>query len=738
MTNARTRPLRARAAKCLALLVATTILTCAIPARAAGVPIDGFLPLVGITLTNEFVNDIDFFPYPSTSLGGSPVSHTGSHYFEVALLDTGAATSLITAAADAAFNIDGPYPGNTDGFRGTETITIGGATGFLQASVGDPLGLYAAGLQARTDAGATLSMNTSAFLGQTNTSIVTLPAESALPNILGLSFASQYATRIRNSLPQVFELDGKTVRTPAIDFLPLGTGDQQGLSRKAPMSLLGAGPSTPVMFPNIGNFDLNRPWEDPSNPTLVQGGHFLNVNASNNGVNLNNQQFFFDTGASVTVLSELTALQLGIDVQLDTPDFTIQIVGSGGASEGVPGYFIDQFTVLATGGSVTLSNVPILVLDVTNPANPGNIVPGIVGTNVFAGRDIVIDPNPSLGGGGPSAGVYISNPVTTNRDWNTAAAEASWSSAASWSGAVVPNLLGIANVRHVSGGHQRAVVSGDAVAWEANVSGPAATQTMTVAIPGGASLTTFSGVSIEAHGAVDLDGGTLDAQYVELRQNAVLRGQGVIRTGSGPIPGQVENVAGTVVVGNANSFGTLEIHGRFSNGANAALEFNLLGANPGASYGQLVVEGDAAWNGTLSVNLIADFIPAAGTVFTLATYESSGGAFADVLLPAGVQWNLDYGDTALTLTALGLPGDFNNNGVVNSADLAVWASGFGQSGGYDGADFLTWQRNYQPGSGVAATPEPASATLVACLLALAACRPLHRFAGRLGSPRLNV
>ncbi|MBX3433021.1 MAG: retropepsin-like domain-containing protein [Pirellulales bacterium] len=723
MTNARTRPLRARAAKWLAILVATTTLTCAIGARAAGVPIDGFLPLVGISLTNEYDPEfLAWFPEATIGTGGIQLGASGPHY-DVALLDTGAAVSLITTAADAAFKLAGPYPGESDGFRGTESITIGGATGFLQASVSDPLGLYAAGLQSRVSAESSLQMNPGTMNGQTNTSIATLPIESDLPNILGLPFASQYATRIRNSLPQLFELDGKTVRTPAIDFLPLGTGDQQGIARKAPMSLLGSGPSTPLYVFNPA-FDLDAPYENPSNPTLVQGGHFLNVNASNDGVNLNNQQFFFDTGASVTVLSELTALQLGIDVQIDTPDFTIQIVGSGGASEGVPGYFIDQFTVLATGGSVTLSNVPILVLDVTNPANPGNIVPGIVGTNVFAGRDIVIDPNPSLGGGGPSAGVYISNPVTTNRDWNTAAAEASWSSAASWSGAVVPNLLGIANVRHVSGGHQRAVVSGAAVAWEANVSGPAATQTMTVAIPGGASLTTFSGVSIEAHGAVDLDGGTLDAQYVELRQNAVLRGQGVIRTGSGPIPGQVENVAGTVVVGNANSFGTLEIHGRFSNGANAALEFNLLGANPGASYGQLVVEGDAAWNGTLSVNLIADFIPAAGTVFTLATYESSGGAFADVLLPAGIQWNLDYGDTALTLTALGLPGDFNNSGGVNAADLAVWQAGFGQPGGYGGQDFLAWQRNYQAGSPIGAVPEPTAAAL--SILALAVARGVAR------------
>jgi hypothetical protein len=701
---------------CLVVLLAAA----ARPAGATGVPIDGYLPMAAITLTDEFVDDIDFSPYPSEGLGGSPVSSTGSAYFDIALLDTGAATSLITMTADAAFDLAGPYPGESDGFRGTEFIPIGGATGLIEARVSDPLGLYAAGLQMRTGAGAELAINAVGIHGQTNTSIATLPSESSLPNILGLSFASQYATRIRNSLPQIFDLNGQTVRSPAVDFLPLGSGNTHGISRKAPMNIEGASPSTPIYQLNFeGVLNGDDPWENPSAPTIVQGGHFLNVNASNEGVNLATQQFFFDTGASVTVLSELTALQLGIDVQLDEPDFTIEITGSGGGSGAVPGYYIDQFTILATGGSITHTNVPILVLDVTNPASPGNVVPGIVGTNVLAGRDIIIDPNPSLGGGGASAGVYISDPVTASASV-VAPGNAMWDLSSAWSNAAVPDVMTIANVRRTEAGGAQITVASDAGAWEVNVAGLSNGKEMRLSVADGARLTTFAGLNIEPLGVVALDGGaTLDVQYVDIR-GGELRGTGSIATGGGPIPGQVENVSGVVAPGIGSATG-LSIEGRFSNGAAGTLEIGILGSAP-AQYGKLTIDGAATLDGTLSVLLpgASPYVPALGDDFTLiATTEGLGGLFSTVELPelpADRMWFLGYGDTDLVLKVT-LGGDFNGDGTVAGDDLSVWEADNGAL--FNGSHFLAWQRNLGMSIPLplSSVPEPAAAHIALLLAA---------------------
>jgi hypothetical protein len=76
------------------------------------------------------------------------------------------------------------------------------------------------------------------------------------------------------------------------------------------------------------------------------------------------------------------------------------------------------------------------------------------------------------------------------------------------------------------------------------------------------------------------------------------------------------------------------------------------------------------------------------------------------------------------------PGDFNADGQIDGADLAVWRASFAANGDADadgdgdsdGADFLTWQR--QVGAAAAAsagirTPEPAS--LVGALVGAVCC-----------------
>lgn len=681
---------------------------------AAQTPIDGFLPMVGIALTDEFDDDFNFFPTSTVGTGGGTLLGAGGvPNYDIALLDTGAGFSLLTDQAFSEFGLDAPSPGESDGYVGSEFVTIGGATGQLLVPINDPFGLYASGLQDRTGEGAAFAMNTATLPGQTNTSTLTFPAESPLPNVVGLPFASQYATSIRSDQPQIFELDGRTVRTPAIEFQPLGSGGGS-ITRKAPLNL---NPGSVFVQPpayvlNIANFDIDNPQENPSIPTITQGALFLNANASNDGSSLGTKEFFFDTGASVTVLSSLNALSLGFDVVADTPEFTVSVVGSGGVAEDVPGFFVDEITLVALGGSITATDVPVLVLDVTDPSDPGNTVEGIIGTNLLARRNVVIDPNPSTGGGGASAGVYISDPVTTDFEWAVSGPLGFWGASSSWDAGAPPTYLSVTRVGHQSGAVQVAGVAGEQQAWEVFVEGGAAGEEMGLLIVDNAKLTTFSGTTVLENAFVELAGGTLDTQYLDLRGGALV-GDGLVTTGSGPIDGQVEVVEGGLVAPGDGAAGRITVEGRYSQSENGTLEIGLGGIVAAELHDQLVVDGTASLAGELIVSLIdsggGSFEPTPGMSFDILLYEQRGGAFDTITLPSGYVWDVSYGSTSLTLSVLGVPGagDFNADGVVDLADYTTWRDGLGDT--YTQADYQIWVDNFgQTSAPIAAgVPEPA-------------------------------
>jgi hypothetical protein len=713
------------------ILAATGALAFAGRAAATGVPISGFNPMAGISLTGKYESDSDpTFTFMQadyeTSYSGTPLGIGGTPHFEVALVDTGAATTLITSASDAAFNIAGA------GYRGTHELPIGGATGSLIAITNDAMAIYASGLGAANRTSTSpLTLNTGLMLGQSSISLATLPPESDLPNVLGMPFSSQYSTYMRNDQPQMFSLGGKTVRTPQLQFLPLGSGGQ-GITRRVPITLddPNAFLSPPAYQPDYNHlFTGELLTDDPQYPTLRIGSsgqpaaaYFVNVNLSNKGNSLTNASFLLDTGADVSVVSEINAVNLGFDPVLDTPDFTEAVIGSGGLLESVPGFYVDQFTIPAVGGSITLTHVPFLVLDFPNPAHLGNVAQGLIGMNALAGRNIVIDPNPTTGGGGNNPSLYVSDPVTTSHNWASAAASANWATSGSWNVAGTPSILWIANARNVSGSAQEAVVSSNSTVWELNVSGTGPA-TMTVRISSGVSLSTFSGANIEGGGIVRLEGGTLDAQFVDVR-GGTLSGSGSVFTGSGPIPGQVENHGGTVAPG--NGVGTMSISGRFSNAIGGTVSFELGGTAPGTQYDQLIVDGGVALGGTLAVSLVnlggGMFSPNVGNMFTLITAtDGIGGSFDQLQLPDGQNWIVNYNASSVQVV-VGNPGDFNNDGKVDTEDYVVWRK---SSGGPQ--NLLAWRSHFgtvYSGSGSASTfstsiPEPSSIVLLAAIPACA-------------------
>jgi T5SS/PEP-CTERM-associated repeat protein len=165
----------------------------------------------------------------------------------------------------------------------------------------------------------------------------------------------------------------------------------------------------------------------------------------------------------------------------------------------------------------------------------------------------------------------------------------------------------------------------------------------------------------------------------------------------------------------------------------AAVGVQIAGDSPDTGFGQLQVGGAATLAGALNVTLAGGFTPEAGDEFQLINAGGGlTGTFTTQSLPslsAGLSWDVDYSPTSVTLSVIaGLRADFNHDGQVNAADLAIWKTGFGTTGAtsatgdadgdgkVDGADFMVWQRELgasAAGAPVAASvPEPAAVSLL--------------------------
>ena len=378
------------------------------------VPIGGYQPLVAVSMTNEdTVDDLDFFGVNTENylLNGLPGAHAlasnGAPHYEIALYDTGAQVHLLTA--DAISNFD--FAGNN--LLGTTQFAVGGAGGSELVTIHDPTGIYVTGFGNATG-GASLSLNTSTLVGQYNVTVVGAEdPTSLLPDVVGLPLASQYTSVIRTDQRMEIVVGADTYESPNIELLPFGDPGIPNYSLHAPLSLLpgAAFASPPAFFPGFENLEDFH--DNPSIPSNIPGAMFLTGDISNDGTDLDNLDMFFDSGAQVTVVSELTAANLGFDVVLDTPEFTVEVQGAGGTVLDVPGFFVESFSLDTVGGDFTLTNVPVIILDVLDPRDGINPVPAIVGTNLFGDRNIVINPEPG------NAFLAISDIVTLIGDLNS-------------------------------------------------------------------------------------------------------------------------------------------------------------------------------------------------------------------------------------------------------------------------------------------------------------------------------
>jgi hypothetical protein len=293
--------------------------------------------------------------------------------------------------------------------------------------------------------------------------------------------------------------------------------------------------------------------------------------------------------------------------------------------------------------------------------------------------------------------------------------------------------------------------------------------------PPGAPLAPFENRQLTTAPLSGRDAGLIHVQYGVLRFNTGVSNQGAIAFTGGDnlVVGDVLNLPGDGMMLHDGliSIDGIGTHVVFENDlVNDGLLDIAVGVEPVDVLGtfstsgtlQLEVEkdapfrlnilGDALLDGILQVSLLGTS-PMAGDAFgVLSATGDLTGIFSGQVLPSlgpDLGWTVDYDYVVDTVTlrilslATVIGADFNGDGVVDDADLAIWELNYGLisgatalqgdadgDGDVDGDDFDEWLLQFGPvpgiGSGAGAeglanVPEPSSFVLftVAGLLALA-------------------
>ena len=200
--------------------------------------------------------------------------------------------------------------------------------------------------------------------------------------------------------------------------------------------------------------------------------------------------------------------------------------------------------------------------------------------------------------------------------------------------------------------------------------------------------------------------------------------------GTGTVSGAVTNNG--IIAPGSGGVGTLSVGNNVTDGANSSWSIDL----SGASADKLAVTGNIDLSAVDALNVSG---AGTGTSWLIGTYTGTlTGAFDTVT--NGYTVSYTGGNITLNTAVAGLPGDYNQNGVVDSADYVLWRHNVGQPAGtlpndttgvaIGDSQYNLWRSNFGNHSGAgsglgsgSAVPEPTTiGMLLLGLVAMAARR----------------
>ncbi|MGD0553088.1 MAG: aspartyl protease family protein [Sedimentisphaerales bacterium] len=350
--------------------------------------VDGFTPWIAISVTDERA-DSDTFDATVEDLivGNYLTSHPESDYI-IGIFDTGASAHVMGYEAGTRTGIFAAD------LLTSNTSTISGVTGEVDAWVSQPLGIFIDGLSAVEPNG--MLWNRSKMVGQSNVAIMVGQGGSPvdLPTAIGSPMSVYFTTAFNNNTVVTRTRDGNDYNSPDIHIYQQDDPCIPTYANMIPLELRPLGAISVQYTPGFtADFDF-----EPTSPSIIitstssQSVFFVASVDLYDGIHsaIDKTRFMLDTGAQVSVVGSRIGARLGLKPA--NPDFEVEIQGVTGEISTAPGFYIDVIDIPALGDWLSFTNIPVVLLDVSSPE--GGTLDGIIGMNLFT------DLNFTLRGGG--------------------------------------------------------------------------------------------------------------------------------------------------------------------------------------------------------------------------------------------------------------------------------------------------------------------------------------------------